>query len=221
MAQTVLNPEKEPLASRVSLFLALLMLNSVVYQFAMYMSFFEGMDALGTGLIAIYVAFTLCAMYQRRLSLMSIVAQIALSAAFFSLNTDFVLAAEVPLGVVYIKKYITLLLAASQFLAPMRFISRRGYLAALWCVAGLFVLYVLASLGAGIVEQESAIRAGGYAALGERVLGPERWWIIFRQSCITAGILIGMIVLSFSPRGDWPADRKRAAKAARAIAKLE
>lgn len=209
--------DKQSLPSKVLLFIALLLLNSIIYLFAMFISFFEGMNALGIGLVAIYAVFVLGAMWQRRLSLMSIVAQIALSAAFFSLDSDFILSAEAPAGVVFIKKYLLLLLVASQFLAPMRFISRRGYLAVLWCVAGLFVFYALAALGAGIVEQENAIRAGGYEILGERALGPERWMTIFRQSCVAAGVLAGMIVLSLSRRGDWPADRKR--KSAIALAR--
>ena len=213
MTQLARAPQKEPLFSRISLFVASLLLNSIIYQFAMYMSFFEGMTALGAGLIAIYAVFTLAFMYQRRISVMCIVAQLALSAAFFSLGNEFVLSARVPPGVVYIKKYVSFLLIASQFLVPLRFIARRGYLIGLWTVAGLFVIYALFALYAGIAEQEAALRAGGYIALGDRALGQERWLLILRQSCVTGGILIGMIVFSLSKRGDWPADRKRKAKA--------
>ena len=218
MGQVEPTPDKESLSSRIVLLLALLLLNSIVYQFAMYMSFSGGMSALGIGLAVIYIGFILFAMYQRRLSLVSIVVQLSLSVAFFNLNTDFVLSDGAPPGVAYIKKYITLLLVASQFLAPMRFISRGAYRTMLWCVAGLFVIYALAALGASIFEQENAFLAGGYEALGDRALGPERWSLIFRQSCVTAAILAGMIVLSFSRRGDWPADRKRNPKAVRTVA---
>ena len=213
MDQTGQTPSNdESLASRVSLFVAALLLNSIIYQFAMYATFFEGMKGLGFGLIAMYLVFICFAMYRRRLSAMCILTQIVLSAAFFSLGNEFVLTAKVPVGVGYIKKYVSILLFVTQLLVPLRFFSRRGFLIMLWIIVGMFCMYGLVALYAGIAEQEAAIRAGGYAALGERGLGKEQWLGILRQSCVTAGLLAGMVALSLSRRGDWPADRKRIAK---------
>ncbi len=199
---------KDTFPARLSFFFAALLLNSVIYQFAMVMTFFEGMDILGVGLMVIYVVFVLTAMYQRRLSAMSIVSQLALTFAFVSLGNDFGRAVRVPVGIEFIQKYISFLILSVQFLVPLRLISRRVYLIGLWCVAGFFLLYLPVTAYAGYAEFHAAARAGGFAAL-TMGLGRDLWLRIGWQTLVATGILAGMLVLSHSRRGDWPADRKR------------
>jgi hypothetical protein len=201
------NPQ-DTFLSRLSFFFAALLLNSVIYQFAMVMTFFEGMKSMSVGLIVIYGVFILVAMYQRRLSAVSILTQLSLTFAFVLLGNDFARAAHVPPGIEYIRKYISFLILLAQFPVPLRLISRRCYLVNLWVVAGCFCIYLLVALYAGAVEFQAAERMGGFAALSSG-LGRELWLNIAGESAVALALLVCLFVLSLSRRAEWPTDRKR------------
>lgn len=211
MEQVHTAPRHTSLPGRIGFFLAVLFLNSVIYQFALFMTFVEGMHMLGTGLCTLYVGVVGVAVYQRRLSLAAIGTQLTLTLAFMLLANDFARAPRVPVGIEYIKGYIGLLIVVTQFIAPARLVSRRWHRALLGVTVALFVVYLGIAGYAALREYQTAELAGGFTAL-QAGLGEALWQRIGWLSLAASLACVICLVFAYSRRGDWPADRPRRAR---------